>query len=92
MRLHHLGTARREYLADLSAGGAFVRSGNPLPVDERVTVYLRAPGSITAMTLSCRVAWTREIGSAPGMGLAFVDFDDKLRERLEKLLSKLDRN
>ncbi len=92
VRLTHNGLMRREFLADLSAGGAFVRSGNPLEVGEQAQLHLRPPGSLTSMVLNSRVTWVRATGSSPGMGLMFLDEDPKLRERLDKLLTRLARS
>lgn len=92
VRITHNGFVRREFLADLSPGGAFVRSGNPLPVGEQAQLLLRPPGALTSMTLNSRVTWVRSTGSAPGMGLMFLDEDPKLRQRLDKLLSRLGRS
>ena len=92
VRITHRGFVRREFLADLSAGGAFVRSGTPLEIGDDALLHLRPPGSLTSMALNSRVTWVRSTGAAPGMGLMFLDEDPKLRERLEKLLAKLARS
>jgi uncharacterized protein (TIGR02266 family) len=89
VRISYHGLARREFLADLSPGGAFVRSGNPLAPGEAVELNFRPPGSLSTITLQARVAWVRPIGAEAGMGLEFVDTDPKLTERLDKLLAKL---
>lgn len=89
--LVHKGDTRHEFLADLSSGGAFVRSANPLLPGEAVTVYLRAPlaVSLLAIKLKGRVAWVRRTGQAPGMGIEF-DFEDLgANRRLLKLLERL---
>lgn len=92
VRIIHDGRTRREFLVDLSSGGAFVRSGAPLSVGEAAELQLRPPGSLTSMALNARVTWVRSTGSAAGMGLMFVDDDPKVRERLDKLLAKLSRS
>jgi uncharacterized protein (TIGR02266 family) len=92
VRIIHDGRARREFLVDLSSGGAFVRSGSPLAIGQQAELQLRPPGSLTSMTLSARVTWVRWTGSAAGMGLMFLEDDAKVRERLDKLLAKLSRS
>lgn len=92
VRITHLGQTRREFLADLSAGGAFVRSGVPAEVGELLELHLRPPGSLSSLQLSARVAWVRSTGTEPGMGLEFVDADPKVVERLGKVLARLDRS
>ncbi len=78
---------RKELAADLSTGGAFVRSGEPLEVGETLTLQLRAPGNLMATSFKARVRWTRNTGDAPGMGLEFTD--DDAHARMEKVLATL---
>jgi uncharacterized protein (TIGR02266 family) len=89
--LVHRGETRREFLADLSPGGAFIRSAVPLLPGEAVTVHLRPPLSVAllAIKLKGRVAWVRRTGAAPGMGIEFEVEDIAAHARLLKLLSKL---
>ena len=91
VRLTHLGQTRREFLADLSEGGAFVRSIAPAEVGQLLELHLRPPGALTSMVLSARVAWVRSTGNAPGMGLVFVEPDPKALLRLGKVLARLAR-
>ncbi len=92
VRIIHLGQRRREFLADLSEGGAFVRSGMPAEVGELLELHLRPPGSLSSLTIHARVAWVRATGSEPGMGLEFLDSDPKLMLRLGKVISRLNRS
>ncbi len=90
VRLVHDGRQRRELMADLSPGGAFVRTWNPLPLGVRVQLYLRPPLALTALEVNATVAWVRVAGEHPGMGLEF-ERDAAVQLRLEKLLRKLAR-
>lgn len=90
VRLVHEGRQRKELVADLSTGGAFVRSWNPLPVGSKVQLALRLPLSFSALELQGQVAWVRLAGEHPGMGVEFVP-DEAARVKLEKLLLKLAR-
>ncbi|GMU60844.1 MAG: hypothetical protein AMXMBFR34_26070 [Myxococcaceae bacterium] len=92
VRLVHEGTTRREYLADLSSGGAFVRTWNPLQPGEQVELSVRPPLSFFGLTLKGRVAWTRTTGAHPGMGIEFVEEGGEARDRVERLLAKLTRS
>jgi uncharacterized protein (TIGR02266 family) len=89
VRLVHEGTTRKEFLADLSAGGAFVRTWNPLEPGELVELSVRPPRSLMSLTLKGRVAWRRTTGQHTGMGIAFEDDGHGARERVEKLLARL---
>lgn len=90
VRLVHEGRPRKELVADLSPGGAFVRSWNPLPVGAKVEISLRLPLSLSALEIQGHVAWVRLAGDHPGMGVEFEQ-DDAMRIKLEKLLTKLAR-
>jgi uncharacterized protein (TIGR02266 family) len=90
VRMVHDGRQRKELVADLSPGGAFVRSWNPLPVGAKVQLALRLPLSLSALELKGHVAWVRLAGEHPGMGVEF-ERDEAARVKLEKLLLKLAR-
>jgi uncharacterized protein (TIGR02266 family) len=90
VRVVHEGGELKELTADLSAGGAFVRTWDPLPVATKVRVYLRPPLSLRTMALEGHVAWLRRVGEHPGMGIAF-DGEGSTRKRLEKVVAKLAR-
>ena len=91
--LLHRGEARKEFLADLSPGGAFVRSADPLLPGEAVVLQLRPPLSLALLPIKLRgrVAWVRRTGAAPGMGIEFMVEDMGAQGRLLKLLGKLHR-
>lgn len=88
VKLLHEGKQRKELLADLSPGGAFVRTWNPLPVGAKVLLSMRLPLSLLALELKGHVAWVKLAGEHPGMGVEF-DRDESARTRIEKLLHKL---
>ena len=90
VRMLHEGRQRKELVADLSPGGAFVRSWNPLPVGAQVQLALRLPLSLSALEVKGHVAWVRLAGEHPGMGVEF-DRDETARAKLEKLLLRLAR-
>lgn len=89
IKLIHRDVSRRERLADLSHGGAFVRTWDPLDVDEVVELVVRAPSTLFSVHLKGRVAWVRRVGNAAGMGIEFFDLDGSLRPTVERLLARL---
>ena len=89
VRLVHAGRLRREFLADLSPGGAFIRTWDPIPLDERVELVVRGPLQLRALRLQGRVAWLRQTGDDPGMGIEFIERDDATRHRISDLIAKL---
>ena len=91
--LVHQGKTRQEFLADLSPGGAFVRSAAPLLPGETVMVQVRAPllVALLPIKLKGRIAWVRRTGDATGMGIEFVVEDMTAHARLLRLLDRLAR-
>lgn len=89
IKLLHGATSRRERLADLSHGGAFVRTWDPLDVGEVVELVVRPPSSLFSLRLKGRVAWVRRVGDASGMGIEFLDVEGTVRRDVDKLLSRL---
>lgn len=89
VRLVHEGVTRREHLADLSEGGAFVRTWNPIQPGEAVELLVRPPRSLLSVSLKGRVAWVRPTGPHSGMGIEFDPDDGAGRLHVARILSKL---
>lgn len=89
VRITHGGHTRKEFLVDLSDGGAFIRSPDPIPVGHEVELHVRPPRALLGFTLKGRVAWQRNTGAATGFGVEFIEEDSGTRARLEKLLVRL---
>ena len=87
--LRSAGKVRKQSLADLSPGGAFVRTDAPLEVGAAVSLELRPPRALTRLRLKGRVVWTRRVGEAPGMGMIFEGLSFKQGERLRALVDRL---
>jgi uncharacterized protein (TIGR02266 family) len=87
--LSHDGSEQRDELADLSVGGAFFRTAEPLPVGTRVELTFRPPRALTRLRLSAEVTWRRVEGDAPGMGLRFDFQDPKQVVRVATLVARL---
>lgn len=92
VRITHQGQTRREFLVDLSEGGAFVRSAEPPDVGHEVELHLKPPRALLGgFSLKGRVAWQRLTGQATGFGVMFVELDG-VRSKLERLLEQLSQN
>ncbi|MBL8957682.1 MAG: PilZ domain-containing protein [Myxococcaceae bacterium] len=89
VRITHRGVTRKEFLVDLSDGGAFVRSPDPIAVGQEVELHLKPPRALLGFTLTGRVAWQRNTGNSPGFGVEFDAQSVNARPKLEKLLLKL---
>ncbi len=86
------GRARSEFLTDLSPGGAFIRTWDPLEPNVELDLLVRPPRAILALHLSARVAWQRLAGTDPGMGIEFLNADPVMRERIKRLLERVGRD
>lgn len=83
------GRERREELADLSVGGAFLRTQEPLPVGSEVVLSFRPPRALTKLRLRGRVTWRRVTGPVPGMGLRFEYETARQAARMAALMERL---
>ena len=82
------GVARRETLADLSLGGAFLRTHMALQRDTELELNVRPPGALLPLRLAARVVWVRRSGDDAGLGLEFLERGQgvaKLRKIVERL-------
>jgi uncharacterized protein (TIGR02266 family) len=72
----------RAYTKDLSVGGLFIKTENPLPTGHQFQLKLQLPGLPEPMQIKCEVMWARQReGSTPqdppGMGVKFIEIAEK---------------
>lgn len=84
----------KAYSDNISAGGLFVRTRNPLPKGERFLLNLQLPELAEPMKILCEVAWTRAGGREPGhehagMGLKFVEMTAEDRQTLKAYVDEI---
>ena len=91
VRVLHDGLVRKEFLADLSTGGALIRTSDPIGLGERVELVVRPRLSLLGVHVKGRVAWVRRTGQHPGMGIEFIDADGSARARVDRLLARYTR-
>ena len=78
-----------EYAANISAGGVFVQTDAPLPLKTVVRVEMELPGSGDLVPARGVVVHrvtpeeAKQRGTLAGMGVQFMDGDDKFRERID---------
>lgn len=84
-----------EYAANISAGGVFVQTAAPPPLKTVVRVEMELPGSgtpvpargIVVHRITAEEAQAR--GTPPGMGVQFLDADDRFRERIDAAIDSI---
>ena len=83
------------HVSNISRGGLFIPSQNPLPLDAEVSLVLRLPGLPRPILAKGRVVWNYDIRKGttrviPGSGIKFVDIPAGDRAQLAEYLERLD--
>ena len=76
--------------ADVSSGGAFLKSDLLLEQGEGLSLHFEVPG-VGPMTAQAKVAWVRrfpESGQAAGMGVQFLSLEDTERAAIARWLGR----
>lgn len=81
------------YSVDVSHGGIFIRTKDPLPVGTQLRFEFQLKDASPLITGEGTVVWTREhdpsrTGVAPGMGVRFDRLADGSQEVLDKILQQ----
>jgi uncharacterized protein (TIGR02266 family) len=82
------------YTSNLSAGGAFIRTIDPAPLDEPLEVDFVVPELNLSVKAKGRVVWNHEYdskrkkSSLPGMGIEFIYLDPSVKNNLADFLDQ----
>jgi uncharacterized protein (TIGR02266 family) len=79
------------YCTNLSRGGLFLPTPEPLPVGETLTLVLRVPGRDRPVTMEAKVRWARDSDSVrgpAGMGVPFHDIDGVLGDTIDAIVAR----
>lgn len=80
-----------DYTANMSIGGMFIQTGNPLPVGTRFRLRFRIPGRPDPVDTVGEVCWVLTPDEAgcmqPGMGVRFEDLAEHDRLSVEEMLA-----
>lgn len=90
LQYRNAGHLLASYCTNLSRGGLFVPSDEPLPPDSELTLQLQIPGEDEPVSLAAKVRWVREFDAQEGpagMGVKFEDVDELLGDRIDTLVS-----
>jgi uncharacterized protein (TIGR02266 family) len=93
-RFSHREIKKNGYVTNLSDGGVFLATEDPIPVGDRLTLRINLPWQIGQITVEAEVVWgnfdSRE--SAPehplGVGLSFVEPSSSAREKIETFVRR----
>lgn len=78
-----------DYTRNISKGGTFIRTRQPLAKGTRFVFRLSVPTLEAPILLEGEVAWTREDGGEAGMGIRFLYADAEARRSVERIVEKL---
>ncbi len=84
-----------QYAANISAGGVFVETNEPPPMDSVMRVSMELPGGGAPVEAKAVVVHRvtpeqgRQRNTPAGVGVQFVDADDKFRERIDLAISTI---
>jgi uncharacterized protein (TIGR02266 family) len=82
------------FTANVSGGGLFIKTDDPLEAGEQLLVNLRLPEREDSIIIKCKVVWVRPkeeetSGFPAGMGIKFVDVKEKDNQILEEYVARL---
>jgi len=84
----------KEYTKNISKGGIFIKTENPLPPQTAIEIKLFLPDEPEPLEAVGEVVHiiepelAREKGWDAGMGVQFVDFEETMQAKLEKYINK----
>jgi type IV pilus assembly protein PilZ len=83
-----------DYTKNISRGGTFIRTKNPLKIGTEFMFQLAVPGLVEPLTLKGKVQWIVPESDAtpdqdPGMGIGFVYESEADRDRIANIVEKL---
>jgi uncharacterized protein (TIGR02266 family) len=93
VRFGTLDQLRKEHATNISAGGMFIKTNEPPRMDETVQVAIDLPGGGRPIEATATVVHrvtpeeARARGTDPGVGVQFVEADDRFRERIDELIA-----
>ncbi|MBL8921813.1 MAG: TIGR02266 family protein [Myxococcaceae bacterium] len=82
-----------DWAVNISRGGIFINTRNPLPVGSVVRLIISLPDAAFPFDLTGRVIRAQphdpQADQTSGMGIEFMDVDDEKRARLERFVDRL---
>jgi len=89
------------YMPNVTNGGLFIRTDNPLPLDTPIQLRMRLPEETEDIEVDGRVVWTFVKGSKKaflpkGMGIQFVnmrpEYSHKIKTIVDRFRKEIDRS
>ena len=86
------GNEVEAFTGSLSAGGVFLETFNPFPVDNEITIEMHLPGGDDKTLLTGKVVWMRKgyiEEFPPGMGVKFINIVRKDQVKINNIVQKI---
>lgn len=84
---------RSDYASNISGGGIFIQTTNPLPIGTILELQLAFPDIPRLIKITGKVLWVREYGkeeiAVPGMGIQFLDLKREDKAFIQMLVKGL---
>ena len=82
---------------NISKGGAFIRTPNPLDIEEQFLLKLHIPDGLDPLDVLCKVVWSNQYGEERedlprGMGVKFLNLQAESKKRVEEFIKLQKRN
>lgn len=86
------GSFLRSYMLNVSKGGLFIKTANPLPLESKVMLQVIMPGDTEKIIIEGIVVWANPANAKnsfpSGMGIKFNKMDLEQREKIEKFVEE----
>ncbi|MBW1925928.1 MAG: TIGR02266 family protein [Deltaproteobacteria bacterium] len=89
---HSVDNFLRDFADDLSTGGMFIATMNPLEPGTQLILEFLLPGHNYPIRVKAEVMWSRtkltSTDQRRGMGVKFKDLSDSAREKIDSIIKK----
>jgi uncharacterized protein (TIGR02266 family) len=91
VKFREKGSFVKSYMLNVNNGGLFLKTNNPLVIDDKVTMHIQLPDDKETMSIEGRVVWSNPKTKVfpAGMGIQFIKM---LAEHQEKIKVYVDAN
>lgn len=88
IEFHNSKTFISANMLDISAGGVFIETDAPLPIDSPCALRLTLPGDTVVMDMQGRVVWTKQSSNSfpAGMGIHFTNMDPQHAVKIQAFI------
>ncbi len=81
------------FTGNISEGGLFISTNNPMEVGSKIKVKLTLPGIDQPVELDAEVRWVRDIdvsdeGLPPGMGVRFLNIPEDIKKAIQDFIKE----